>query len=220
MTIHRRQLLLALPLLALTACTPPPKESGLYDPVLDRMNTPSAPSSNPWVNAITNNPADTYSVLRVIDGDTFVLGAQKNLPEVTVRLIGINTAEIGRDENKNIVEATSECSALDAKAHLESLILGKSVSVSFDPRADKVDRYNRLLLYVSVGTIDVAETMAADGYAVAYYPKSAREPERYSLYRNRALGALADGTGGFAHCKSVDSSGLLTVENSKFVPKD
>lgn len=218
MSISRRVLCLTLPLTALTACIPD-KNSGLYDPILDRADSPSAPSSNAWVRAIESDPSRTYTVSRVVDGDTFVLAAQNGLPEVTVRLLGINTAEIGRDDQKQVVEETSDCSALEAKAHLESLLASAVVSLSFDKRSDKTDRYGRLLLYVSVGTKDLAEMMAADGYAVAYYPTSAREPERYQTYRSRALEALAGRKGAFAQCQPVDSSGNITVENSTFAPR-
>lgn len=77
-----------------------------------------------------SNP-DEAIVLRVIDGDTFVLESGEK-----VRLIGINSPEVGY------------CYANDATEYLKSLILGKKVYLEKD--VSETDRYDRLLRYVYV----------------------------------------------------------------------
>ncbi|MEM0325182.1 MAG: thermonuclease family protein [Candidatus Aenigmatarchaeota archaeon] len=88
-------------------------------------------------------------VAYVIDGDTFV---DKNGERV--RLIGINTPEIG--------ERCYE----EAKARLKELIEKKYVKLVYDVK--RKDRYNRTLAYVFVNDLNVNLIMIKEGYAVVY----------------------------------------------------
>ena len=75
--------------------------------------------------------AETYTVKRVIDGDTFKLSNGE-----TVRLIGIDVPEADMKE------------ATEAKDFVTSLVEGKEVKLEFD--VQEKDKYGRLLVYVYV----------------------------------------------------------------------
>jgi len=88
-------------------------------------------------------------VVRVIDGDTFVI-----LTGERVRLIGIDTPEIGE-----------KCYE-EAKEYLKNLVEGRIVILTYDKR--RYDNYGRLLAYVWLGTTLVNELMIKEGYAVVF----------------------------------------------------
>lgn len=94
-----------------------------------------------------------YSVVYVLDGDTFEISGGER-----VRLIGINTPEVGE-----------ECSS-QATQRLKELILNKTVFLKKD--VSETDRYGRLLRYVYVNGLFVNEELVYDGfaYAVEYPP--------------------------------------------------
>lgn len=82
----------------------------------------------------TANRATHGRVARVIDGDTIVLASGAH-----VRLVQIDTPEVG----------TGECFSRAAGRELRSLLpTGAAVTLTADPRLDRVDRYGRLLRYV------------------------------------------------------------------------
>lgn len=106
--------------------------------------------------SISTIPVSTATVIRVIDGDTFVLGSGEK-----VRLIGVDAPE------KN------ECFAEEASARLSQLILQQTVRLESD--VSNRDRYDRLLRYVYVATdqssedtlVSVNTQLVLDGVAVA-----------------------------------------------------
>jgi len=85
---------------------------------------------------VSNAVDETASVARVIDGDTLRLSDGRS-----VRLIGINTTEIGRRGK------TSEPLAEAARDALQTL-LGKNATVGLRFGEEKKDRYGRLLAHV------------------------------------------------------------------------
>jgi endonuclease YncB( thermonuclease family) len=92
----------------------------------------------------------TYLVARIVDGDTLELGNGE-----TVRLVGIDTPEVG------------QCGYDRASAALSRLVLGKQVRLT---RSDEDrDRYGRLLRYVDVGAVDAGLRQIRSGLAIARY---------------------------------------------------
>jgi micrococcal nuclease len=87
------------------------------------------------------------SVVRVVDGDTFVLDSGER-----VRIVGVDAPEV----------SSGECFAVEAKDALSRLVLGKSVVLVDD--VDPTDKYGRHLAYVMVDGIDVGLSLAADGF--------------------------------------------------------
>lgn len=104
---------------------------------------------------------DFYSVVRVIDGDTFevIINDKKQ----KIRVIGINTPEI------NDPRKTVECFGKEASEKAKKLLLGKKVRLEKDPTQEEIDKYGRLLRYVFFedGT-DFGLTMIKEGYAFEY----------------------------------------------------
>lgn len=79
----------------------------------------------------TNQTFEKVKVTKVVDGDTFYVGPDK------VRVIGINTPEVGENE-----EELGE----EAKIRAEELILNKTVYLKTSK--ELVDQYGRNLRYV------------------------------------------------------------------------
>lgn len=121
-----------------------------------------AAASFAWLSFLLSTPvtADTTAaVATVIDGDTFKLESGEK-----VRLIGIDTPETVHPRKP------VEYFGPEAKAHLESLILDRTVTLVSGH--EERDKYNRLLAYVYLDTLNINLKMVADGYAMAYlkYP--------------------------------------------------
>lgn len=95
--------------------------------------------------------APALTVTRVVDGDTVDMSDGS-----TIRLIGIDSPEQG------------ECGYEDATRHLESLVLGKPVTLTPGAR-DDVDRYGRLLRYLDVDGVDANRAQLEAGVAIARY---------------------------------------------------
>ena len=148
-------------------------------------------------------------VTRVIDGDTIAVApvpgeleaSGDEADEHIVRLLGIDTPEMNYHSGEK-----PECGAREATDHLEGLLSrGTAVVVSYDPEADRTDRYGRSLAYVDLadggdGTADVAHQQVAGGYAVAWIPSGEPEPERFSDLATAQSRAEQDGAGSWGTC--------------------
>lgn len=104
-------------------------------------------------------PNSTDTVVRVVDGDTFVLASGEK-----VRLIGIDTPEVG------------ELYYDEATASLSDLVLEKQVLLEGD--TSNRDKYGRLLRYVWIDGVLVNEQLVLEGFAEekAYEPDTKYQP--------------------------------------------
>lgn len=108
----------------------------------------------------------TTTVLRVVDGDTFVVNY--NGMEEYVRLIGVDTPESVYPDSERNTEAGVLASDY-TKARLE----GKQVELEFD--VQQRDMYGRLLAYVYVDGVMYNKTLLEDGVAnLATYPPNVK----------------------------------------------
>lgn len=118
-------------------------------------------------------------VVRVIDGDTFVVDI--NGQHESVRFIGIDTPETGR------------CSASEATQRTTELSDGKRVWLEEDGTQGNRDKFNRLLRYVWLedGSL-LNATLVAEGLAYEYtYSQRYRyEPEFFQLEHLAQMGGL------------------------------
>ncbi len=101
----------------------------------------------------------SYSVKRVIDGDTFVIDDQ-SAKGVKVRFIGIDAPESRNTGRKKIGYFGKE-----AKKYLTTRLDGKQVSLTFDTA--KQDRYGRILAYVYLDGMFLNAELVERGYAVS-----------------------------------------------------
>lgn len=102
----------------------------------------------------------TYTVKRVVDGDTIVL--EKNGNTDTVRLIGVNTPETV-DPRKPV-----QCFGREASSFVKSMLLGKSVHLESDVSQDDRDKYGRLLRYVYLDDMLINEEIISSGFGYEY----------------------------------------------------
>jgi len=89
---------------------------------------------------VSRAAAETGTVVAVVDGDTL----RVSLPggTRTVRLLGVDTPELGREDR------VAEYLAQEAAAFTRDLAHGRSVRLETDPEADTQDVYGRALRYV------------------------------------------------------------------------
>ncbi len=113
--------------------------------------------------AILDRPSDAAlsHVTYVHDGDTLYLqpeGTTARIDEITVRLIGIDTPELG---------PPAECFGLEARDYLRALVPeGAAVWIKSD--AERFDQYGRSLLYVwTEDGRSVNLDLVENGYATA-----------------------------------------------------
>lgn len=109
--------------------------------------TPASETSEP---APTEEPEPTYVVTNVVDGDTVDLDNGES-----VRLVGIDTPERGA------------CGHERAAAALSRMVLGRKVRL-VDSDEDR-DKYDRLLRFLEVGSLDPGLRLLRKGLAVARY---------------------------------------------------
>lgn len=137
--------------------------------------------------------SDVGQVVAVVDGDTIDVATDGGT--VRVRLIGIDTPEIGRGGE------VSECYAEEARTFLDELLYGQEVQLIVDATQTDVDRYGRLLRHVYAGEVDAAEASitAGAGYEYTYDTPY----ERHGLYRDAERAAAETGAGMWGVCEIV-----------------
>lgn len=103
------------------------------------------------------------TVLRTVDGDTFVARLDGEDGEWKIRMLGIDTPETV-DPRRSVA-----CFGKEASKKLAELLTGTRVRLESDPQADERDKYGRLLKNVILedGT-DVNAFMVREGFAHAY----------------------------------------------------
>jgi micrococcal nuclease len=108
------------------------------------------------------NQRVSATVLRVVDGDTFVVLI--NGKKETVRIIGINSPEIV-DPRRPV-----ECFGKEAADEAKRLLNSQTVQLQNDPTQSDKDKYNRLLRYISFGPDqkDFGLEMIRGGFAYEY----------------------------------------------------
>ncbi len=116
----------------------------------------------------------TDTVVRVVDGDTFVISSGEK-----VRLIGVDTPE------------TDEIYYDEATTFLSDMVLGKEVLLEGD--ISNWDKYGRLLRYVWIDDVFVNEQLVREGFAEekAYEPDTRYQP----LFENAEQYAKANNLG-------------------------
>lgn len=176
-------------------------------PTADADPVPSAPEETQTPSEDPSEDDDdglTTTVVRVIDGDTIVVAPTSQLPangsnpdEHIVRILGIDTPEMNYRSSRD-----AECGADEATRGMQVLVRpGREVTLTYDERSDRTDRYGRTLAYVGTTDYpDVGLEMVKRGYAEPYYPKSEPEPERVPVYENAYKTAKAESKGPLAYC--------------------
>ncbi|QOT16699.1 thermonuclease family protein [Paenarthrobacter sp. YJN-5] len=185
----------------------------------DLPMAPGIPGTPSTSTAAAQEPAQVSSgqpaavgtkVIRVIDGDTVavqpvdgvlkVTDTRGDVPEHTVRLLGIDAPEMNYRKDTG-----PECGAKAATDHLGGILPeGLPVTVQFDPKSDRTDRYGRSLAYViTPADNDAARQQVTDGYAMPWFPKGEPEPQRTPEYRTAAEKATALHAGAHSQCPSI-----------------
>ncbi len=128
-----------------------------------------------------------YRVIDVADGDTIRI--KLNNKEETLRLLGINTPEVDSKYR------TAQCWGKEASKETKAKLTGASVRIESDPSQSLRDKYNRLLVYVSLedGT-NFNQQLVEEGFAREYtyagaykYQKDFKEAEEKARAAMRGL---------------------------------
>lgn len=138
--------------------------------VADTVATFKNNSPTPQDTKVTG---ELVNIVRVIDGDTFVIFNTYGSEE-KIRLIGVNAPE-SRNSGKKKKEEFGE----ESKKFLTNLLKNAKVRLEFD--VQRVDRYGRTLAYVYLenGTF-LNEYLVKTGYAqVATFPPNVKYKELF-----------------------------------------
>jgi micrococcal nuclease len=111
------------------------------DPPLDSGDRPPLSPSPAELSGTANPAGPSVPVVRVVDGDTFHV--LRHGRDVTIRLIGIDTPEVGWYGGE------AECYGARAGLFLRDLLDGERVRLEFD--VDRIDPYQRTLAYAYLG---------------------------------------------------------------------
>lgn len=109
---------------------------------------------------------DEWTVVHVVDGDT--IDVERDGVRATVRMIGIDTPEIG------------ECGYNEARAWLDDAVGNGQVTL-VDGATTDADKYGRLLRYVEVDGEDQGLRLISLGLAVARYDSRSGKPHPREL---------------------------------------
>ncbi len=122
-----------------------------------------------------NNSEMYYPVVKVVDGDTIVVGI--NGKNTTVRLIGLDTPETVDPRSSlrshsyygGVGQAPVQCFGEEASKKAKEILSGKQVRLEMDPSQGELDKYGRTLAYLFLpdGT-NFNELMIAEGYGHEY----------------------------------------------------
>ncbi len=113
-------------------------------------------------------------VVRVIDGDTIEIE-----DGIRVRLIGINTPELGDSRT------SAECFAREAYFKTKELLEGQTIALERD--VSETDRYGRLLRYIYLEDVFINELLVRQGFAYASsYPPDVKYQEILSKAEKEA----------------------------------
>ena len=121
---------------------------------------------------------ETYKVVRVVDGDTFII--DYNGIEERVRLIGVDTPEsVHPNEKKN-----TEFGKTVSNYSKENLT-NKEVQIEFD--VSQRDKYGRLLCYVYIDGQMYNKLLLEEGLAkVATYPPNVKYVDEFVAIQKKA----------------------------------
>lgn len=104
---------------------------------------------------------DLYEVVKVIDGDTISVDIDEKIE--TIRLIGIDSPE-SVDPRKPV-----QCFGKEASDKARQILIGKKVSLEYDPTQGDKDKYKRLLRYVFLEDgQNFNKLMIEEGFAYEY----------------------------------------------------
>ena len=163
--------------------------------------------------ALGSAPADagpqhgpSYRVTGVSDGDTIKVVVKGRTERV--RLIGIDTPELGRDG------APDQCHAREASRQMSKLVKGKRVRLERDRTQANRDAYGRLLRYVYTvkGRRDVGKTLVAKGHGREYTFKG-RSYKHRSAHRKAQRSAQRAGRGLWGACAAPAPAGCVIKGN-------
>ena len=122
----------------------------------------------------------------VVDGDTIAVTRDGHTEPERVRLIGIDTPELGHSKGPD------ECWAAEARDELKALVpQGTEVALSADPSQPDVDKYGRLLRHVDADGVNVVRYQLQAGAGPEYTydaPYTGQAEYRADEQRARAAG--------------------------------
>ena len=149
---------------------------------------PSVPENTTLIHASEIVDVQTYSVTKVIDGDTIVI--EKGGAKETVRLIGLDTPETV--DPRSPVQCFGKAASDEAKR----MLTGKRVRLEMDASQDERDKYGRLLAYVYVDDVLFNQYMIVNGFGHEYtynipykYQKEFKGAESVARAQKRGLWA-------------------------------
>ena len=129
-------------------------------------------------NRVDIEGLETYKVVRVVDGDTFII--DYNGTEERVRMIGIDTPEsVHPNKEKN------SAFGKQISNYTKEKLTGKEVQIEFD--VSQRDKYGRFLCYVYIDGEMYNKLLLEEGFAkVATYPPNVKYVDDFTKIQKQA----------------------------------
>ena len=113
------------------------------------------------------------TVTEIIDGDTYKIKIKNK--EKTVRVLGIDFPDLTKEKLSKWYEEGLDYERIEScyeegKEILEKELLGKELTLIYDPREARRDLYGRTIAYLLYGNISIGEFMVENGYAIMFDP--------------------------------------------------
>lgn len=148
-----------------------------------------ASAVGPTASVTPGGERQAATVIDVVDGDTVEVRFPDGSTD-TVRLLGVDTPEVHAANEPAEFEGVPETEAgeaclrdagQNASAFVTRRLLDASVTLVFDPLADRRGSYGRLLAYVQLDGQDVNQRLVATGQARVYDSPFSRSDAYYDL---------------------------------------
>ena len=148
---------------------------------------PSVASSSSAATS-TSSPANTVTVAKLVDGDTFHVTMPDGHDEV-VRFLGINAPETTKGHH--------DCYGQQASDYVAQHTQGVPITLTADPSQGDRDRYGRLLRYIDTSTgedIELSELRLGLAHEYTFRTRY----QRVEPYRQAQREAHSEHRGGWA----------------------
>lgn len=139
--------------------------------------------------------------VRVVDGDTIRVRLSSGRQR-TVRILGVDTPESKKPGTP------VECGSHRASHSLFKMLfrqtggrrISRRIRLVTDPSQQRVDRYGRLLAYVSAAGRDIGQALVRQGWAEVYVYNADRPFARLGTYQRSQEAAAGARRGAWHHC--------------------
>lgn len=127
--------------------------------------------------------SDQFKVNKITDGDTYVINGD-TYRVLCIDFPDLDSTRIQKWLNMGISQEIIEKCYQEGNNKLKTMILNQNVTLYYDEN-NRIDKYDRKLAYVYLGTTDIGLWLIQNGYAIQEYSPCSKE-NQYQIYEEKA----------------------------------